>query len=114
MVPASTAAELQISAEDEDSEFHDEKEIDIGRRRKIDIEELFDRVDIAMYNVVDDPSEKKDLRFIHPEIFSQLKSRAIYHLKHVVPEDFPPQDYSGHPSNFQGYFSPGWCTPKYS
>merc|ERR1712128_162170 len=27
------------------------------------IEKLFDKIDIAMYNVVEDPSEKKDLRF---------------------------------------------------
>ena len=105
-----------ISAEDEDSEFdlspvHEDDE---DKGRKISIEELFDKVDIAMYNVVEDPSEKKDLRFELPEIFSQLRSRAIYHLRNVVPEDFPPQDYSGHPSNFQGYFSPGWCSPKYS
>jgi len=105
-----------ISAEDEDSEFDFNPVLanDEDKGRKMNIEDLFDKVDIAMYNVVEDPSEKKDLRFELPEIFSQLRSRAIYHLKNVVPEDFPPQDYSGHPSNFQGYFSPGWCTPKYS
>merc|ERR1712106_905966 len=101
-----------ISAEDEDSEFDQSAaEVEV---EDSNIEKLFDKIDIAMYNVVEDPSEKKDLRFELPEIFAQLRSRAIYHLKNVVPEDFPPQDFSGHPSNFQGYFSPGWCQPKYS
>ena len=73
-----------------------------------------DVIDIAMYNILEDPSEKKDLRFELPEIFAKLRFRAIFHLNNVVPEDFPPQDFSGHPSNFQGYFSPGWSEPEYS
>ena len=101
-----------ISAEDEDSEF-DINSIDTNTEKKMDIEELFDKVDIAMYNVIEDPQEKNDLRCELPEIFAQLRLRAIYHLKHLVPADFPTQDFSGHPSNFQGYFSPGWCQPKY-
>ena len=79
-----------------------------------DIEKLFDKLDIAMYNILEDPSEKHDIKFALPEVFANLRLRAIQHLKNVVPADFPPQDFSGHPSNFQGYFSPGWCEPKYS
>jgi hypothetical protein len=74
----------------------------------------FDILDIAMYNVVEDPSEKKDMKFDLSEIFAKLRSRAIFHLKNVVPADFPPPDLSGHPGNFQGFFSPGWCQPRYS
>jgi hypothetical protein len=40
------------------------------------------------------------------------RARVVEHMKNVVPEDFPEQDYSGHPRNFQGNFSPGWCTAK--
>jgi len=101
-----------ISAEDEDSEF-DLNTVETHIEDELNIEELFDQVDIALYNVIDDPSEKNDLRFELPKIFTQLRARAIYHLKQVVPADFPPQDYSGHPSHFQGFFSPGWCQPKY-
>ena len=101
-----------ISAEDEDSEF-DLNTVETQVEDELNIEELFDQVDIALYNVIDDPSEKNDLRFELPKIFTQLRARAIYHLKQVVPADFPPQDYSGHPSHFQGFFSPGWCQPKY-
>ena len=104
---------FNISAEDEDTEFdisarYGFKDLDLS------VEELFDKADIAMYNVIDDPSEKQDLRFKLPDVFSKLRSRAIYHLKNIVPEDFPPQDFSGHQSKFDGYFSPGWCEPKYS
>ena len=41
-----------------------------------------------------------------------FRSRVLYHLKNISPEDFPPSDFSGHPRNFDGAFSPGWCTPK--
>ena len=102
-----------ISAEDEDSEF-DRGAISEVEDENLNMESLFDKVDIAMYNILEDPSEKKDIRFELPEIFAKLRSRAIFHLNNVVPEDFFPQDYSGHPSNFQGYFSPGWCELKYS
>jgi len=102
---------FNISSEDEDSEF----DLNLPYEQSdVNIEKRFDKLDIAMYNVIEDPNEKIDLRFDLPHIFSKLRARAIYHLKHVVPEDFPPQDFSGHPRNFQGYFSPGWCEPKYS
>ena len=107
-----------ISAEDEDSEFdpyeRSRKRKKSKNKKNLTIEEQFDILDIAMYNVVEDPSEKKDMKFGLPEIFGLLRSRAIFHLRNVVPADFPPPDLSGHPSNFQGYFSPGWCQPRYS
>ena len=87
-----------ISAEDEDSEFDRNerswKKKKSKNKKNLTIEEQFDVLDIAMYNVVEDPSEKKDMKFDLPEIFAKLRSRAIFHLKNVVPADFPLPDLS--------------------
>ena len=102
---------FHISAEDEASEFEegDERE----ERMEARIERKFDQLDIAMYDVEADPEERNDLREELPSIFADLRERAIHHLANVVEADFPPADFSGHPRNFGGNFSPGWCQPKY-
>ena len=102
---------FHISAEDEASEFEegDERE----ERMEARIERKFDLLDIAMYDVEADPEERNDLRDELPSIFADLRERAIHHLANVVEADFPPADFSGHPRNFGGNFSPGWCQPKY-
>merc|ERR1711972_1047798 len=107
---------MGISAADEDSEFEinnrtSRKNKKNPNKKHLSIEEQFDMIDIAMYNVVEDPSEKKDLKFDLPKIFAKLRVRAIFHLKNVVPVDFPDPDVSGHPRNFGGFYSPGWCNP---
>ena len=56
--------------------------------------------------------ERHDLKDKLPVVFAYLKQRALFHLKNVVEADFPPQDFSGHPRNFGGLFSPGWCTAR--
>ena len=101
---------FDISAEDEASEFEeDEREERMEER----IERKFDSLDIAMYDVEADPEERNDLREELPSVFADLRERAIRHLANVVEADFPPKDLSGHPRNFGGNFSPGWCQPKY-
>ena len=99
---------FNITAEDEDSEFD-------GRAGEAvtteDFEKQFDALDVALYNVVEDPEERRDLRAELPAVFAELRARALHHLVHVAPEDFPHQDFSGHPRNFGGIFSPGWCDP---
>ena len=101
---------FDISAEDEASEFEeDEREERMEER----IERKFDSLDIAMYDVEADPEERNNLREELPSVFADLRERAIRHLANVVEADFPPADFSGHPRNFGGNFSPGWCQPKY-
>ena len=101
---------FDISAEDEASEFEeDERE----ERMEARIERKFDSLDIAMYDVEADPEERTDIRDELPSVFADLRERAIRHLGNVVEADFPPADFSGHPRNFGGNFSPGWCRPKY-
>ena len=99
---------FNISAEDEDSEFDIDDRADLSEDEKL--EKKFSQLDIAMYNILEDPEERNDLKYDLPDIFEDLKRRTLIHLKNVVPEDFPAQDFSGHPRNFDNYFSPGWCT----
>jgi len=102
---------FDISAEDEASEFEEDDERE--ERMEARIERKFDSLDIAMYDVEADPEERTDLRDELPSVFADLRDRAIRHLANVVEADFPPADFSGHPRNFGGNFSPGWCRPKY-
>ena len=98
---------FNISAADEDSEFDDE-----SAEEEEKLERTFENVDIAMYNVIEDPQERVDLRHQLPEIFSELARNVLRHLNNVVPADVPPQDMAGHPRRFQGNFSPGWCSAR--
>merc|ERR1712029_166050 len=101
---------FNISSADEESEFDDYD--DMSELTDEKLEKKFKKLDIAMYNVLEDPEERNDLREKYPDIFEDLQRRVLQHLRNVVPEDFPPQDFSGHPRNFDGYFSPGWCSPS--
>ena len=101
---------FNISSADEESEFDDYD--DMSELTDEKLEKKFKKLDIAMYNVIEDPEERNDLRDKYPDIFEDLQRRVLKHLRNVVPEDFPPQDFSGHPRNFNGYFSPGWCSPN--
>ena len=89
--------------------------LNLGLRTDDDLklEKLFNKLDFAMYNVIDDPEERNDLKHDLPAIYQQLRKRTLEHLKNIVPEDFPEQDFAGHPNKLNGYFSPGWCEPKY-
>lgn len=104
---------FNITAEDEDTEFQEEQEDQQSGSQSLESLELqFDSVDAALYNLRDDPQERVDLKLLKPQIYNQLRSRVLYHLSNISPEDFPEQDLAGHPRNFDGAFSPGWCTPK--
>jgi len=103
---------FNITSEDEANEF--EYETVLARsddERKL--EKMFNKLDFAMYNVIVDPEERNDLKHDLPVIYQQLRKRTLEHLSNIVPEDFPDQDFSGHPDSLNGYFSPGWCEPKY-
>ena len=101
---------FDISAKDEAREFEDDLQEERG---DVSLEMKFDRLDVALYDVEADPEERTDLRVELPVVFADLRQRALFHLANVVPEDFPAQDQAGHPRNFGGVFSPGWCQPKY-
>jgi len=101
---------FNITAEDEDTEF--EPDLYQARGFSGSLEQQFDDADSALYNIKEDPEERNDLKQQHPDIFVELRSRVLFHLENIVPEDFPSQDFSGHPRYFDGVFSPGWCQPK--
>merc|ERR1719474_131489 len=101
---------FNIRSEDEDAEFEDWEQLE--SLNKMSFDEQFDLVDSALYNVRDDPEERFDLKAEYPDIFQKLRSRVVFHLGNIVPEDFPEPDPSGHPRYFNGTFSPGWCISK--
>ena len=100
-----------ILAEDEATEFEGDQALTL-EGRDMSLERVFDSLDIALYDLEADPEERNNLSDQLPEVFSDLRRRALMHLANVVEADFPEQDFSGHPRNYGGYFSPGWCQAK--
>jgi len=100
-----------ISAEDEATEFEGDQALTL-EGRDMSLERVFDSLDIALYDLEADPEERNNLSDQLPEVFSDLRRRALMHLANVVEADFPEQDFNGHPRNYGGYFSPGWCQAK--
>ena len=76
------------------------------------LEHQFAKLDIAMYNVIEDPEETTDLREEFPEIFEELKEKALVHVKNIVPEDVPDFDELSVSKHLTNNFSPGWCSVK--
>ena len=44
-----------------------------SRFRDMSLEAAFDSVDVALYNLREDPQERNDLKLDHPEIFKKLR-----------------------------------------
>lgn len=59
--------------------------------------------------ILDDPNEHVDLSKKHPDIVKKLKSRLEYYHKQIVPANFPSISPSSAPSNYGGFWTPGWC-----
>ena len=103
---------FNISATDEDNEFEDDilARIDLDEDQKL--ERKFGKLDIAMYNVMEDPEETNDLQEEFPELLEELKERVLEHMKSVVPADFPDYDMTGLSKESGNSYSPGWCTAQ--
>ena len=65
--------------------------------------------DIMLFNLVEDPEERRDLSAEQPEVVERLKARAVQHFYHLYPRQVPEEDHAGHPQYWGGYFGPGWC-----
>lgn len=68
---------------------------------------FFDKV--MLFNLKDDPNEHVDLSKKHPDIVKKLKSRLEYYHKQIVPANFPKNSASSAPTNYGGFWTPGWC-----
>ena len=65
--------------------------------------------DIMLFNLLEDPEERRDLAASEPEMVEKLKARAVQHFYHLFPRHVPDEDQAGHPQHWGGYFGPGWC-----
>lgn len=63
----------------------------------------------GLYNLKDDPNEHNDVSENHPDIVKQLKAKIEIYKKNYVPPLKPPVDPKSNPSNYGGFWSPGWC-----
>uniref|UniRef100_K1Q0H9 Arylsulfatase J n=1 Tax=Magallana gigas TaxID=29159 RepID=K1Q0H9_MAGGI len=63
---------------------------------------------MMLFNLKDDPNEHVDLSNKHPDIVKKLKSRLEYYHKQIVPANFPSISPSSAPSNYGGFWTPGW------
>lgn len=68
---------------------------------------IFDKM--MLFNLQDDPNEHVDLSRKHPDIVKKLKARLEYYHKQIVPANFPKNSASSAPTNYGGFWSPGWC-----
>ena len=61
-----------------------------------------------LYNVIDDPSETKDVKNDFPKIFEDMKAQVERLLEDMVPEDNP-LDPTAHNTDGHGNLSTDWC-----
>jgi len=70
------------------------------------VEDAFD----LLFNLVDDPTERKNLIEFEPDIAEDLRIALNEHIASVDPNDlYPDQEPAGDPENFGGVWSDGWC-----
>ena len=62
-----------------------------------------------LYNVVEDPEEKNDLKRTHRDIMEQLRQRVREYYGSFVERDYPAEVKRGKPKHFGNVWSSGWC-----
>ncbi|KAK7480441.1 hypothetical protein BaRGS_00028360 [Batillaria attramentaria] len=62
-----------------------------------------------LYNIRDDPEERRDLAVQKPDVVRKLKARLARHEQWTVPSQNPPTDLNSLPHNYGGVWTPGWC-----
>ena len=62
-----------------------------------------------LFLYVADPNERNNLYRKEKDIYKKLKARLDEYKKQMVPADFPGNDKKSNPSNYGGYWTPGWC-----
>ncbi|KAJ8314187.1 hypothetical protein KUTeg_008748 [Tegillarca granosa] len=59
--------------------------------------------------IQDDPNEHEDLSLKEREILKQLLAKMDKYKEDMVPANFTKNDPNSLPSNYNGFWSPGWC-----
>lgn len=62
-----------------------------------------------LFNLHQDPLEKKNILDSHQDVFKQMKARLDHYRKSLVPANLPGYTKEAAPSNFNNVWSPGWC-----
>ena len=62
-----------------------------------------------LFNIVDDPEERNDLKDEQPELLERMRLKAREFYGSMVERDYPPFSKKSNPRNFGGVWSPGWC-----
>ena len=62
-----------------------------------------------LFNVEEDPEEKKDLTKKQPKILEKLRQKTREFYGSFIPRDYPSLSQKGNPKNFDGIWSSGWC-----
>ena len=62
-----------------------------------------------LFNVEEDPEEKKDLTKKLPKILEKLRQKTREFYGSFTPRDYPSLSQKGDPKNFDGIWSSGWC-----
>jgi len=66
-----------------------------------------------LFDLENDPAEKADISQDNQDIVESLKDRVISHFEDLIPKFSPDDTQAGAPSNWGGFYSPGWCQPVY-
>ena len=72
------------------------------------LEDRFSHKEARCY-LSDDPNEHHDISAKNPKIVEQLKQKLEDYKKEYVAPVHPPVDPKSNPTNWDGYWSPGWC-----
>ena len=62
-----------------------------------------------LFNVEEDPEEKKDLTKKLPKVLEELRQKTREFYGSFIPRDYPSLSQKGDPKNFDGIWSSGWC-----
>ncbi|KAJ8314188.1 hypothetical protein KUTeg_008749 [Tegillarca granosa] len=65
--------------------------------------------DYQLFNLKDDPNEHEDLSLKKGEILKQLLAKMNKYREDMVAANFPNLDPKSSPTNYNGFWSPGWC-----
>ena len=59
-----------------------------------------------------DPHETKNLANSTNSVVEMMLTRLLTYIPKMIPADIPEETKKGHPRNFKGIWSPGWCKGK--
>ena len=62
-----------------------------------------------VFNIIEDPEERRDLKEEHPEILEKLRTKAREFYGSFIPRDYPEFSKKGNPKLYDGVWSSGWC-----